>query len=179
MGSGSGGSAISIHAPHTGRDILLVDAAVGADISIHAPHTGRDLCKTLQRSPARVFQSTRPIRGATFAAGQLHQAQPISIHAPHTGRDLYQNSCHTSQSYFNPRAPYGARHPLPAVGSYQPHFNPRAPYGARPSLQYRQSSACCISIHAPHTGRDAAQRSAIQASPHFNPRAPYGARRGV
>ena len=88
MGSGSGGSAISIHAPHTGRD--LADKTVCATlnrISIHAPHTGRDglikfLIKVLDE-----FQSTRPIRGATKFTRNEIMTSNISIHAPHTGRD--------------------------------------------------------------------------------------------
>ena len=34
-------------------------------ISIHAPHAGRDTGNTVRLQPVRVFQSTRPMRGAT------------------------------------------------------------------------------------------------------------------
>ena len=36
---------------------------------------------------ANLFQSTRPIRGATRGPYDPRQQTPISIHAPHTGRD--------------------------------------------------------------------------------------------
>ena len=36
-----------------------------------------------------------------------------------------------------------------------------------------------ISIHAPHTGRDARFRLTHHPHPHFNPRAPYGARQSL
>ena len=80
---------ISIHAPHTGRDLTLLNVykqwtdfnprtPYGArqadrhlllddpDISIHAPHTGRDW-----------------LPHGVGAGGYA-----ISIHAPHTGRDM-------------------------------------------------------------------------------------------
>ena len=57
---------ISIHAPHTGRDVRVALVVVGAQgISIHAPHTGRDDIEGLWNSLTPKFQSTRPIRGAT------------------------------------------------------------------------------------------------------------------
>ena len=56
-------------------------------ISIHAPHTGRDYRLHSPTGISYIFQSTRPIRGAT---------------------DLQRIPC-TFQRYFNPRAPYGAR----------------------------------------------------------------------
>ena len=47
--------------------------------------------------------------------------------------------------------------------------------GATYDLQW-QSSCLCISIHAPHTGRDPSRRPGWTLRPYFNPRAPYGAR---
>ena len=147
-----------------------------------------------------VFQSTRPIRGATEddAAGLL------------------------SLAHFNPRAPYGARHvscgyfstgerfqstrPIrgATVSSFlvsrseipfqstrpirgathfgrhprtgQRYFNPRAPYGARHGTAVVTCIDVKISIHAPHTGRDTSWRRTTALRENFNPRAPYGAR---
>ena len=62
---------ISIHAPHTGRDGKLRKKTIKQDISIHAPHTGRDHAPGAVRTPREKFQSTRPIRGATFSKGYL------------------------------------------------------------------------------------------------------------
>ena len=108
------------------------------------------------------FQSTRPLRGATRTA----------------------RSASTRASYFNPRAPCGARR---AVGGarwlHGQHFNPRAPCGARlpddkdtcmvmefqstyplrgATLQMRaEAEAEEISIHAPLAGCDAANATHI------------------
>ena len=80
---------ISIHAPHTGRDVTEFFINIKSlRISIHAPHTGRDSRLSHIRLTSSIFQSTRPIRGATFCG----------------------LPCPLEQVYFNPRAPYGARH---------------------------------------------------------------------
>ena len=136
--------------PQPGGYVFLLEL-----ISIHAPHTGRDMCRSSVSGPSSRFQSTRPIRGATTTrphsitskedfnprapyGARLDRIDDaflvdlISIHAPHTGRDASGSCARASRSNFNPRAPYGAR-------------PPRRPAAKRPVL---------ISIHAPHTGRD-------------------------
>ena len=57
-----------------------------------------------------------------------------------------------------------------------PYFNPRAPYGARHHTGSQQYASRDISIHAPHTGRDSDFFSSHSVPSDFNPRAPYGAR---
>ena len=80
----------------------------------------------------------------------------ISIHAPREGRDGSAPwSLWFCCSYFNPRAPRGAR--LGHGGAVlrgDTDFNPRAPRGARllPQALIRQPGH--ISIHAPREGRD-------------------------
>ena len=56
-------------------------------ISIHAPREGRDLPICAQRQKVRIFQSTRPARGATRR----------------------RRATRATQCNFNPRAPRGAR----------------------------------------------------------------------
>ena len=81
------GKQISNHAPHTGRDKQNARSRGLCVISIHAPHTGRDLICAITHAVLELFQSTRPIRGAT----------------------LESNIIVCVALYFNPRAPYGAR----------------------------------------------------------------------
>ena len=102
--------AISIHAPHTGRDQFfflylyanLVNfnprAPYGARrsfhltrkdcrISIHAPHTGRDPRK--YAAQRRVSISIHaPHTGRDCTSSSTVKSLSISIHAPHTGRDM-------------------------------------------------------------------------------------------
>ena len=60
------------------------------EISIHAPHAGRDLVSSCAANVFHVFQSTRPMRGATEAKDREQDTRltNISIHAPHAGRDV-------------------------------------------------------------------------------------------
>ena len=148
---------ISIHAPHTGRDHIAVSAGGALHrISIHAPHTGRDAKKLRQEPEKDRFQSTRPIRGATVSAEQTEYNSLFQSTRPIRGATSVRIS-EVSQPFY---------------------FNPRAPYGARRSVKMLSLALCRISIHAPHTGRDA---FICFPSPstliNFNPRAPYGARR--
>ena len=62
----AGCHAISIHAPHAGRDIDCLRHAPFQSISIHAPHAGRDKEMFFFLEIIQKFQSTRPMRGATF-----------------------------------------------------------------------------------------------------------------
>ena len=79
---------ISIHAPRAGRDHLEGNRPEGWTISIHAPRAGRDKLTGLVQGSNIIFQSTRPVRGATpHAAPVWHDRPGISIHAPRAGRD--------------------------------------------------------------------------------------------
>uniref|UniRef100_UPI003AEFF458 hypothetical protein n=1 Tax=Dysosmobacter sp. TaxID=2591382 RepID=UPI003AEFF458 len=77
----------SIHAPRAGRDPRHRCQAVSEKISIHAPRAGRDLDELKEQKVEELFQSTRPVRGATEATEGLLAAVRISIHAPRAGRD--------------------------------------------------------------------------------------------
>ena len=51
------------------------------------------------------FQSTLPVRGATFTASTHVVRLQISIHAPREGSDLDLMRFLTSSRHFNPRSP--------------------------------------------------------------------------
>ena len=128
----SGTVPISIHAPHTGRDVHMAQDGLKEGISIHAPHTGRDLSRDDTPYERVEFQSTRPIRGAT----------PARRSRPPRPR------------YFNPRAPYGARPSYLCSSALQAPFQSTRPIrGATVQDDFRFAIPA-ISIHAPHTGRD-------------------------
>ena len=183
---------ISIHAPHTGRDrCWSVNGMTITHISIHAPHTGRDLgpCRLWQKF--NIFQSTRPIRGATphgggmcrllanfnprapYGARQLVRVMPtfapqISIHAPHTGRDGGTHYQLCLNLLFQSTRPIRGATVFPSlVVKDFIYFNPRAPYGARLCFRSYVHRFRDISIHAPHTGRDSASSLASGALDRF------------
>ena len=83
-------------------------------------------------APPCLFQSTRPVRGATAPDMDVSASALISIHAPRAGRDWFATTAQIMTIYFNPRAPCGARRPEHIT--YAGHYD--------------------ISIHAPRAGRD-------------------------
>ena len=129
-----------------------------------------------------IFQSTRPLRGATCRI---------------------QAKMHRPTRYFNPRAPCGARPkhkprhqrrvsisihaPLAgrdAGGHQRGHagggISIHAPLAGRDHKRRWKISVFCISIHAPLAGRDFTSRLTYPVDvKDFNPRAPCGARRNV
>ena len=146
----------------------------------------------------RLFQSTRPVRGATTGLRMTTRLILISIHAPRAGRDIYHQRQHHKQdiSIHAPRA--GRDCPARFLHRSSHTFQSTRPVrGATRSLrQTRQQLGfqstrpvrgatnmrtlwiyqCRISIHAPRAGRDLAVRRHDLFTADFNPRAPCGAR---
>ena len=145
---------ISIHAPLVGRDLIRLRDCLLCAISIHAPLVGRDpaasrlpVCSAYfnPRAPcgARpmmnmllvlivLFQSTRPLWGATVALLDSPVFFTISIHAPLVGRDNGNEADGRCRS-ISIHAPLVGRDRVAADG---------------------KNNQLRISIHAPLVGRD-------------------------
>ena len=124
---------ISTHAPLAGRDREIGPSGIESYISTHAPLAGRDSVAKYGADVAVEFQPTRPLRGATASGDHL--------------------SC--GGSYFNPRAPCGAR-PTDRFGEdYFKNFNPRAPCGARPCRNRARHKICSFQPTRPLRGATA------------------------
>ena len=136
--------------------------------------TSTPRCKIIRN----VFQSTRPMRGATAYISPIHIGRYISIHAPHAGRDCSGCLCPQSFLHFNPRAPCGARPSAYGVQCRNRIISIHAPHAGRDCARtFRPWFRFRISIHAPHAGRDRPRLILFLQSCNFNPRAPCGARR--
>ena len=140
--------------PHGERPTYISVEREGRRISIHAPRTGSDRLIIGSPTDERRFQSTLPARGATSTrprctahraisihaprtgsdlspgTGGHHEA--ISIHAPRTGSDLTARNQRTATGAISIHAPRTgsdtAQHPDSPRGG---HFNPRSPHGER------------------------------------------------
>ena len=78
-------------------------------ISIHAPRMGRDDARSAPVLRLLLFQSTRPVWGATASFDQYSQLLIISIHAPRMGRDCTSEGRDTvSRSFQSTRPVWGA-----------------------------------------------------------------------
>ena len=182
-------------------DIIAILSAI---ISIHAPREGRDwqlvliLCFLLYFNP-RAPRGARP----EYWSGRI-RPERISIHAPREGRDALteedERKVEISPHRLSTPPPPGGGRRAPVRGiAFSTYFNPRAPRGARRSKLAFVLFVLRISIHAPREGRDRVGRSSCSIfrifqstrpargatfnstaflawAKHFNPRAPRGAR---
>ena len=145
---------VSIHAPHAGRDHQRTAMNRQVSVSIHAPHAGRDPSACVIVVSLIVFQSTRPMRGAT-ACRRSH--------------------CPLLRS-FNPRAPCGARQINMISSARTMVFQSTRPMRGATTTDDFICSLIVVSIHAPHAGRDDVRAARRASGRGFNPRAPCGAR---
>ena len=126
-GSAPVGRRVSIHAPREGCDGDVRWWRDHAGVSIHAPREG---CDALPRYvfwrnagfqsthpvrgatwevsgyPSRdAFQSTHPVRGATGHGNRRDNRRVVSIHAPREGCDSWSVPRRRWTTRFNPRTP--------------------------------------------------------------------------
>ena len=154
---------ISIHAPHTGRDVWITPKRCKY-ISFQStrPIRGATSPRQTELSTHSGFQSTRPIRGATHQRpDQGHPGGRISIHAPHTGRDVPQDLKNMSPAIFQSTRPIrGATMSIFSRSSGSSPFQSTRPIrGATLTQTAAYPVPHNISIHAPHTGRDQSRPS--------------------
>ena len=126
------------------------------------------------------FQSTLPIRGAT-ASGSLSQLTTfISIHAPHTGSDEEAAQFRDDQA-ISIHAPHtGSDKPQKCNHSVPTAISIHAPHTGSDYSQGSRLLKSVISIHAPHTGSDlTVSLSQRDTRTDFNPRSPYGERQPI
>ena len=123
--------AISIHAPLAGSDAGWMPSGCSPAISIHAPLAGSDLQPCPYSWYWLLFQSTLPLRGATY----YYTPKEIADH-------------------FNPRSPCGERLPVTVFFNPALAFQSTLPLrGATGQAPGRDQSGA-ISIHAPLAGSD-------------------------
>ena len=150
---------ISIHAPRAGRDGgVALPLLVLHPISIHAPRAGRDIPQTMAGMSPAIFQSTRPVRGATGERSHEPGQGHISIHAPRAGRDHLEGNRPEGWT-ISIHAPRAGRDKLTGLvqGSNIIFQSTRPVRGATPIFP-RCGVDRLISIHAPRAGRDKQER---------------------
>ena len=122
--------------PHGERRLFSIVFVGISGISIHAPRTGSDALILLGLLVEVLFQSTLPARGATNSYGIINNCKRISIHAPRTGSDDGRRRTSAAAKDFNPRSPHGERPPAEGTNeAAEWHFNPRSPHGERRRFQ--------------------------------------------
>ena len=187
-------------APYGARPKAVKHSSVHSVISIHAPRMGRDKSIAAVGGRAPLFQSTRPVWGATPIEMYIKGGTDISIHAPRMGRDVITLlSSFFVLSFQSTRPVWGATAcPCPCAFLTTRFQSTRPVWGATVELAAATAAYFIsihaprmgrdiiadqetielleISIHAPRMGRDCRGAGAARRTSHFNPRAPYGAR---
>ena len=170
-----GHTKVSIHAPRAGRDYgPKTDLTNSTRFNPRAPCGARHVFVN-GRGLHRLFQSTRPVRGATFVDEVRICALLVSIHSPRAGRDFafWRRSSPWRVSIHAPRA---GRDLWDASSVFALRVSIHAPRAGRDLLQGNARIVTVVSIHAPRAGRDRGAFSTMRGVCRFNPRAPCGAR---
>ena len=134
-------------------------------VSIHAPPEGRDTEKQFVNTGKRLFQSTRPRRGAIWILRRHctpRDGHHVSIHAPPEGRD---------------HRPFGHGSLAPSRAVFQSHAPPEG-RDFTLKVEVLISSSNLFQSTRPRRGaiRNSAVTAEVSQSCSFNPRAPGGAR---
>ena len=114
---------------------------------------GARLCSALPKMLNDVFQSTRPMRGATESFPMISFNFNVSIHAPHAGRDV-QEGLYISVDDVSIHAPHAGRDALLFAPAVADTVSIHAPHAGRDDLERHNTSCTHVSIHAPRVGRD-------------------------
>ncbi len=148
-------SGVSIHAPRAGRDIDHHHIPRGSDSFNPRAPCGARLAWLVERLEPLMFQSTRPVRGATHDTVIVDQLVAVSIHAPRAGRDVSLDALNTHQLWFQSTRPVrgATSRPLPRMTRRATFQSTRPVRGATMDATQRPSSGE-VSIHAPRAGRD-------------------------
>ena len=96
-----------------------------------------------------------PIRGATEDEQQCYEALEFQPTCPVRGTTTWRMPHGSTRTYFNPRAPYGARRLCLSVRHQHPCISIHVPRTGHDARRRRlEAVRSYISIHAPLTGRD-------------------------
>ena len=147
-----------------------------------------------------MFQSTRPVRGATHINHLLKRASNVSIHAPRAGRDRLIRRMAWAKKKFQSTRPVRGATILSGLTAAQVDVSIHAPRAGRDYANNRNAlchplfqstrpvrgatSRGLLGIHAlflfqstrPVRGATSIDKSKVDEAIRFNPRAPCGAR---
>ena len=124
------------------------------------------------------FQSTHPLRGATFLLPPFGICAGISIHAPLAGCDPRCSARQPTPGDFNPRTPCGVRHGPRLTDDADCDISIHAPLAGCDDTDKAPVAVTIISIHAPLAGCDIQVGLLRLSAQDFNPRTPCGVRLG-
>ena len=130
------------------------------------------------RSPTAEFQSTLPVRGATYSIPLIPPNVKISIHAPRAGSDAVLGDQKQGTNIISIHAPRaGSDLSVVSFAVAIDHFNPRSPCGERQLEKLLMRLNAKFQSTLPVRGATIAAYPDAQKYTYFNPRSPCGERR--
>ena len=147
-------SAISIHAPLTGSDLIMLYSGWRIGISIHAPLTGSDQVRMFETSPNRDFNPRSPYGERRPRCANTGDGRNFNPRSPYGERPVSVITVLPNPGHFNPRSPYGERHLSPAIIITGDTFQSTLPLRGATLIMLYSGWRIGISIHAPLTGSD-------------------------
>ena len=161
------------------RHRIVVNLGRPVVISIRAPLAGSDPIWTVHYDQDPIFQSARPLRGATVSSLTI----VLSVYRfqsalPLRGATTVSIPASLRFIYFNPRSPCGERPDVQFDTGAIYDFNPRSPCGERPKPSITISEIGDFNPRSPCGERRCCVQQGAPRIPYFNPRSPCGERRG-
>ena len=122
--------------------------------------------------PAPLFQSTRPVWGATVRRGDRGDGHPISIHAPRVGRDRFLDYRHKFIRRFQSTRPVRGATRIDIFPNAYKQFQSTHPVRGATLTRKNRWCTWTISIHAPRAGCDAGRRGHLTSRASISIHAP-------
>ena len=145
---------ISIHAPLTGSDVLdKYTEFVVFNFNPRSPY-GERLPQPGFQNVLLKFQSTLPLRGATYVHQCGRKNHHISIHAPLTGSDKRSKTATPANFIFQSTLPLRGATAVAPFASIKGRISIHAPLTGSDTVADIILATAPISIHAPLTGSD-------------------------
>ena len=168
--------AVSIHAPHAGRDPASPQAPPSSRRFNPRAPCGARPSSSIRLSPSFRFNPRAPCGARPRLSLRDGCNAHVSIHAPHAGRDRDVEAV-LDVALVSIHAPHAGRDITCRFAPPPPRrFQSTRPMRGATAQTVLEVIARNVSIHAPHAGRDDFSAPSPAMCPCFNPRAPCGAR---
>ena len=130
----------------------------------------------MSSTESQAFQSTHPLRGATWWTRRKRCRPEFQSTHPLRGATFLAFGGFRLPFNFNPRTPCGVRPEVRRMESTLLHFNPRTPCGVRPATAIAAHMSAEFQSTHPLRGATRVTPPAPRHPLHFNPRTPCGVR---
>ena len=164
---------ISTHAPHAGSDASWYCHVSARIISTHAPHAGSDGPISTCSYTATHFNPRSPCGERPHSPHTAFPARAFQPTLPMRGATLEKKCCGFAVTNFNPRSPCGERPARSSIPPMRNYFNPRSPCGERLHFLGYDIPEGIISTHAPHAGSDVNRRDRYDLRINISTHAPH------